>query len=595
MPPPPQAPPPTPPAPPAAPPFVPPPVAPPSPPAGYGYPGGAPQAGQPGPYAPQPAGPYGQQPGPYQPAPGPYGHPGADAPHQQGAYPGPYQSAYPGPPTTPAPLPPRGGGRFKGRAAVIVAASVAALLVIGGGTYVALSGDDDGGADAKGGGQGTSSQGTDPEPSGSAAASTGGGTGTGLGEGDEDLNAGRGPGDAKALFRIKNDVDLPRSGAEVFGPWVVGDTVVKAMYKQVVGYSVTDGRVKWTVPLENEACSATPQPSADGKVVVGYKNGPTDKAKCRNLQMIDVAAGKAGWQKAIPEVDGFLGLSDHTLTIAGTTLAAGGTGVSYGFSLADGRELFKSPASGCKPFSYAGGPKLLAAVSCPTKDYNKPRHQLQEVDPTTGRAKWTYSTPIGWEIDKVYSADPIVISLTRREPKGWTVLALRSDGKLRSQIAGGKDKFQVRCGGSFVVFGQNLEGCTGVVADARNLYLGTAPARAGGANEVVAFNLDTGKPIWRAPAGGETSVVPLRMDGDRLAVYREPSYDKGGAVAAIAPAGGAPQVVLQHPDGAAEAENSLYSPRLVYADGRLFLASGRVSARDDKAEAETTTMLAFGK
>ncbi|MEU5973951.1 PQQ-binding-like beta-propeller repeat protein [Streptomyces sp. NPDC047315] len=584
-----------------------------------------PQAHPPMPPAPppvQPAGPYGQQPGPYQPAPGPYGQPGADAQHHQGAYrggyqdgyqgpyqggyqgpyqgasPGPYQYAHSGPPTPPGPVPPPGGGRFKGRTAVVVAASVAALLVIGGGSYVALSGDD--GKDTKSGGQGKASQGTDPAPSGSASeggSSTGGGSGSGagLGEGAEDLNAGRQPGDAKALFRIKNDVDLPRNGAEVFGPWVVGDTVVKAMYKQVVGYSVTDGATKWTVPLEQEACSATPRPSADGKIVVGYKNGPTDKAKCRNLRMIDVPAGKAGWQKEIPEADGFLGLSDHTLTIAGNTLAAGGTGVSYGFSLADGRELFKSPASGCKPFSYAGGPKLLAAVSCPTKDYSKPRHQLQEVDPTTGRAKWTYSTPIGWEIDKVYSADPIVISLTRREPKGWTVLALRSDGKLRSQIAGGKDKFQVRCSGSLVVFGQNLEGCTGVVADARKLYLGTSPVRAGGPNEVVAFDLDSGKPAWRAPAGGDTSVVPLRMDGDRLAVYREPSYDKGGAVATIAPSGGAPQVVLQHPDGAADVENSLYSPRPVYADGRFFIASGRVSARDDKAETETATMLAFGK
>ncbi|MFI9583992.1 PQQ-binding-like beta-propeller repeat protein [Streptomyces sp. NPDC052236] len=571
---------------PQGPPQTPPPAAPPAAPPGYGYPQTAPA--QPGYGYPQQApgqpGPYAQQPGPYA-QPGPYGQ-------QQGPYGGyPTQPQYPGAPTPPGGG--SGGGFFKGKPGIIIAAAVAALLVIGGGTYFALSGGDDSTKDDD---KNVSKSSDAPQPTGSESVDQGDGSGGGR-DADDDLNAGRQDGEAKVLFLTKNDVDLPRNGAEVFGPWVAGDTVVKGMYKEVAGYSVTDGKKKWSIPLGTEICLASAQTTADGKMVIGIKDSLTERAKCTVLQMIDLKTGKAGWKKPIPKATGAFGsLSDFTLSISGNTLAAGGSGNSYGFSMTDGTQLFKGPSEGCKPFAFAGGPKLLAAASCPTSDYNKPKQQLSEVDPTTGKAKWTYNAPLGWEIDKVYSTSPLVISLTQREPKKWSIIALTDTGRQRSQIDGGKDKFQPRCGGGgLIIFGQNLEDCTGVAADATHFYMATDPAKAGGANEVVAFNLATGKPAWRSPVGGDSSMTPIGMEGGNLLVYVEPSYDKGGAVATIAPTGGAPKVLLQHPASTAQIENSFFSAQLAYADGRFFIANGRVSASNDAEEKETKTMMAFGK
>ncbi|MDQ0843284.1 PQQ-binding-like beta-propeller repeat protein [Streptomyces sp. V1I6] len=556
----------------------PPPVAPPGAPApGYGYPQQPP--GQPGYGYPQQPGPYAQQPGPYNQQPGAYNQPGP-----YGGY--PTQPQYPG-----APAPGGGGGFFKGKTGIVVAASAAALLLVGGGTwYVVSSGDD------KEDKPTVSKSSDDPKPTGSESVDQGDGSGTGR-EGNEDLNAGRKDGEAKVLFLTKNEVDLPRNGAEVFGPWVAGDTVVKAMYREVAGYSVTDGSKKWSVPLPAEVCSAPAQTSADGKIVIGVKDGLTEKAKCNDLQMIDLKTGKAGWKKPIPKASGaFASLSDFTLAISGNTLAVGGSGNSYGFSMADGKQLFGKPGSGCKPFAFAGGPKLLAGASCPTDDYDKPKQQLQEIDPASGKPRWTYNTPEGWEIDKVYSASPLVVSITQREPeKKWSIIALTDNGKLRSQISGGKnDKFQPRCGGAFVIFGQNLEGCTGVAADAKHFYMATE-TEYGKANELVAFSLDSGKEAWRAPAGAERKMTPLRIEGGNVLVYMQPSYDTGGGVATVAPTGGAPKMLLQHPASTAEIENSFYSPKMAYADGRFFIASGRVSAPNDKAEKETKTMMGFGQ
>jgi hypothetical protein len=584
---------------PQGPPQTPPPAAPPAAPEGYGYPQTPPgQPAQPGYGYPQQApgqpGPYAQQPGPYT-QPGPYAQqPGPYAQQPQGPYGGyPTQPQYPGVPTPPTGGS-GGGSFFKGKPGIIVAAAAAALLVIGGGTYLAVSGDGESKAADKSD-KNVSKSSDAPEPTGSESVDQGDGSGDGR-EANDDLNAGRQAGEAKVLFLSKNDVDLPRNGAEVFGPWIAGDTVVKGMYKEVAGFSVTDGKKKWSIPLGTEICSAATQTSADGKIVIGIKDNLTERAKCTVLQMIDLKTGKAGWKKPIPKATGAFGsLSDFTLSISGNTLAAGGSGNSYGFSMTDGKQLFKGPTSGCKPFAFAGGPKLLAAASCPSSDYTKPKQQLSEVDPTTGKAKWTYNAPVGWEIDKVYSASPLVISLTQNEPKKWSIIALTDTGKQRSQIDGGKDKFQPRCGGAFVVFGQNLEGCTGVTADANHFYMATEPAKAGGANEVVAFNLATGKAAWRSPAGGDTSMTPLRMEGGNVLVYVEPTYDKGGAVATIAPTGGAPKVLLQHPASTVQIENSFFSAQFAYEDGRFFIANGRVSASNDAEEKETKTMMAFGK
>ncbi|MFI1888140.1 outer membrane protein assembly factor BamB family protein [Streptomyces jumonjinensis] len=547
------------------------------------------QYGQPGPYEQQP-GPYGQQPGPYQQQPGTYHGYGPYDGYQGGGPQHPYPYAAPAvEEAAPAPTPP-GGGFFKGRRVLVVAVGVAALLTIGGGSYLVLGGDDAGAKDKKesAGGNG------DPEPADSPSAGrSGGGKSGGGAEKSGDLNAGRADGEAEIAFVTVNDVDLPRSGVDAFGPWVAGDTVVRAMYKQVVGYSAADGRKKWTLPLSTEVCSATLQPSAKGKIVIGVKDGLSEKAECLDLRMIDLKTGEVGWKKTLRTGEGFNSLTDFTLTISGNTLGAAGLGNSFGFSMTDGKQLFKGPVRGCKPFAFAGGPKLLAAAGCPTDDWNKPKQRLQEINAATGKAKWTYQTPEGWEIDKVFSVSPVVFSLKQSQEKKWGVVALNEDGTERSRIQGGKDKFQPRCGGTFVVLGENLEGCTGVAADQDTFYMATESAKPGGPNEVVAFDLDSGKAKWRSPSGGDSTIMPLRMEGGKVLAYRAPTWDKGGVLATIAPSGGAPRTLMKFQDATAQAESTFYSPRMVYEDGRFFIASGRVSARNDEEEMETRTMMAF--
>ncbi|MDX3851344.1 PQQ-binding-like beta-propeller repeat protein [Streptomyces sp. AK02-01A] len=570
------------PGPPAQPPRMPPepPQGPPPAPPGYGYPQG------PGPYQQQP-GPYGA-PGPYQQQPGPYGA----QPGPYGQLPNPYGGGhppqhFPGPPVPP----PGGGGKsfFRSRAGVVVAAAVA-LLVVGGGSWVLLGGEGDDGAKP------AVSKSDDAKPSGSSGVDQGDGSGGGRAAQD-DLNAGRRDGESKVLWLATNDVDLPRNGADVYGPWFAGDTVVKAMYRQVVGYSAADGTKKWTLPLPAEVCAAPVAPTADGKLVIGIKNGSTDKSVCNQLQMVDLTTGKGGWKKEVAEQGAFDMLTDITLAISGDTVTAARTGNSNAYRVSDGKELFGRQPGQCQPYAFAGGPRLIAAESCPTGDLDVSQNQVQELDAVTGKPKWTYKLTKNWVVDKVYSVEPLVVSIKNDEKKTWSVVALNADGTPRSQIQGGDDTFQPSCGGSFVVFGQNLEGCVGVAADAGSFYMSTAPDGSGltRTNELVAFDLDTGKPKWRAKAPAGRMMTPLRMEGGNVLVYLEATYDTGGAVATVAPAGGAPRTLQRHPASTAEIESSFYSPKYAYAGGRFYVTGGRVSAGNDAEEKATKTMMAFGE
>ncbi|MFH9741727.1 PQQ-binding-like beta-propeller repeat protein [Streptomyces roseolus] len=536
----------------------------------YGYPQ---QAAQPGPYGqPQQPGPYGQQANPY------------------GGHPGQAQPMYPG---APAPGGGSGGGPFKGRTGLVAIVAAAAVLVAGVTTWAVVGGGDDDKPTVAQTPTSSSSATDGPKPTESV--DQGDGSGDGDKGGEDDLNAARQEGEAKVNFLTTNDVDLPRNGSEVFGPWIVGDTVVKAMYKGVSGYSLADGAKKWSVDLPFKLCAAPAQPGANGIMVFGYEESAKDGAKCSMLQQIDLKTGKAGWKKAVPKPQGLFAFSDNTLAIGGNTVTAAGSSSAYGFSLTDGKQLFTGPTGDCKPYAYAGdATKLIAAGQCRTSDVNKEQHTISEVDPATGKAKWTYRLAATWEVDKVYSVNPLVVSAFQREQKKWSVVALKPDGKVRSEIQGGKDKYAPRCGGGLIIFGRNLQGCTGVAAGGDTFYMATDTSY-GTSNEVVAFDLNTGKPKWRSKAPDEQQMSPLRMEGGEVLAYVSPKYDKGGAVATIAPAGGAPKILLKHPVSVAQIESGFFSAGYAYGNGTFVIAAGRVSASNDAEEKETKTMMGFSK
>ncbi len=299
----------------------PPPQTPPSgaPQPGYGYP--QQPAQQPGPYAsgPYASGPYGQ---PQQP--GPYGQPGYGYPQPQ----------VPGAPGTP----PGGSGPgnfFKGKPALVIGAAVAALLVIGG-TVWAVTGDD--GKKEK---KPVAKQTDDPKPekSGDVPVNPGDGSGDG-GDDPENLNEGRQAGESKVLW-YKEAPDAPGSGADAPGMWITDKAAVKAAYKELSAFNVGDGAPAWeTITFPQKICAVTTEKTADDKVVIAYMSGGSDRAKCNQLQLVDLTTGKKGWKAEVADGDLFDSALSIEMSLTGNTLMVGRSQSGTAYDVRTGKEMY---------------------------------------------------------------------------------------------------------------------------------------------------------------------------------------------------------------------------------------------------------------
>ncbi|MGW1726271.1 outer membrane protein assembly factor BamB family protein [Streptomyces sp. NPDC002306] len=557
------------------------------------------QPRQPGPYDPQQQpGPYGpppQQPGPYaQPQqPGPYGSPQQPGPYGSPQQPGPYgpqpgygyppQPQFPGAPGTPPPT----GSRnpFRKRSAQVVGAVVVALLVVGGVVVALTSGDDDKEDKGGKGGKPVAGRSDDAKPT----APVDPGDGDGGGAEAEDLNAGRKPGEAKVLW-YKEAPDAPGSGADAPGMWITDRTAVKAAYKEIVAYDVGDGKPTWEpITFPQKICAATPVKTSDDKIVVAYMDGVSSRAKCNQLQQIDLATGAKGWTAEVADGALFDSAISIELTLAGDTLMAGRSQSGTAYDVHSGKKLFDKKRYGtdCFPSAFAGGAQLVSVASCDATGAGE-HDEVQGLDPRTGKTLWTQKLDKGWTVERAYSVDPLVLYLTNQAKNAWNISTIKSDGTFRSEVGFDED-FAPDCG--WAVLDRDLQGCQGVAADANTLYL---PTEATGANEIVAVDLSTGKEKWRVKSPADASMLPVRIEGGKLVAYVEPSYDAGGQVVSIPTTGSARTTtkLLQNPAGTARIEGGFTSRSVDWVDGRFYISSTRLTGKDDARE---KLMLAFGK
>ncbi|WP_312866405.1 outer membrane protein assembly factor BamB family protein [Streptomyces boluensis] len=498
----------------------------------------------------------------------------------------PPQPPYPGAPAPGMPPGPGGSGSpFKGKPAVIIGAALAAVLVIGGGVWFATSGDDE--EPKKPVATGAGVDGKKPTDAGEETAGSRDG-------GEDDLNSGRKDGEAQ-VWAAKNELDTPRNGAELMNIWTVGDNVIQAAYNEVTAFKSSDGSKAWSVKLPHEVCDTPPRPSEDGMVVVAYKNSDNDdKSKCNQLQMIDLNTGDKGWQKQTNSGSQFDFTVTLDLEIAGENLMVARSQTGSAYRLKDGKELYTLKKDGpCFPASFAAdGDALLGVDSCiSSPDKNE---QLKSVDPKTGKIKWRFRTPKGFEVQKVYSVKPLVVSLVNRDDKSWNIVTFKDNGKVRSQLDGGKDSFTQRCG--MAILEKELQSCQGMVATDDLFFMATEEKKSGDydrSNEIIAFDLDTGKPKWRGKTDEPRSLLPLKAENGKLIAYVEPSFDKAGQIVEFGMDGGKPKLLLQHPETTTSEENSISgSGQTAYADGRFYATSSRLMGRDGEEE---TRMLSFGK
>ncbi|MEU7485733.1 PQQ-binding-like beta-propeller repeat protein [Streptomyces sp. NPDC042319] len=569
----------------------PPPGQPPQGPAGaaYGYPQapqgpGRPPQGQP-PQGPPP-GPYGAQPG--------YGYP---APGQPGQ-PGPYGNAYA--PTAPypgGPVPPRSGGDPKRtRIMIVVAAVVAVALIVGGGVWFANSkGGDEPGPDAKG-----SSQGADGGAEGGDAPAA-------LKGGKVALNPETKPAGSTGKLLFNVPVPPPeKSVVQLNGAWATEKTYAKVGKAEIIGYDLDAKKPKYKLPMDGIICGSSPYATEEGKAAVVFEAGPrkgeTSREPCSQMALLDIDTGKFDWQKTMPGGRQASSIGMGVTFSEGAVVASwpGNGEVAYDIS---GKELWHRRDNGndasmqCLDRGIGGGKKLVAIVRC--GEYGSQTTQVQQIDPATGKPKWTYDAPKGVKSAEVVSTNgPVVVGISAGESGITDMVVIDDSGKQQAQISLQDDKYKPNCG----ITG-GVERCVTATADDKYLYLPSKSHDAVGGrsfsqqNEIVAFDLKTGSATWKVPSEVDQEIVPIRMAGDKLIAYQDGYSDKGGQVVSIDPADeGKKTVFLNLPKETADAARSLRPgmTRAVYEHGRLFLNQDIMSGTKYGLGDDKYLGLAFG-
>ncbi|MFC5856603.1 PQQ-binding-like beta-propeller repeat protein [Streptomyces chlorus] len=541
------------------------------PPAGYGYPG-QPQPGQPGAYGQQPYGqqPYGQQ---------PYGQ-------QPYGYPHPTVSMQPQPG---GPGQPGGGRKVNASLAIIVAAAVAIALIISAGVWYSSSSDDEkkntansgdsgGTKDAKGGG-------------------SGGGETTG---GDE-----KAPADpsAEVLFQVPAP-KVPKDATTIVtsGSWLTDKVYAKSGVAEVVGYDAAKGSELWTLDLPGPVCEASDHATEDGRTAIIYKPAMPTKTvpqSCTQVAAFDLATGEKLWSGTAKS--GTQEISFNNVTLSGNTVAAGSTSGGAAWDITSGKPLWAPKTSdACYDSGYGGGPKMVAVRKCGS--YDQRQLHIQTIDPKDGKVISEYKMSEGIDYAAVVSTDPLVVAADVGDSAGdgsgisdFFSIDNKS-GELRTRISAPGEEFGARCDGIM-----KIEHCSGVTVGNDRLYIATEEGESSGkygrSNEIVAFDLSTGKQTGqRADAGDGYVIVPLRMDGGSVIAYKRPPYDQGGQIVSIDGGSFKETKLLENPATESvrgvETRMSPEYSEILYSQGRLYMSD--VYASESSSGGKEYLAIAFG-
>lgn len=486
-----------------------------------------------------------------------------------------------------------GGKKFSTQMQIIVAASVAVVLIVAGGIWYA-SGD---GGDKK-------------EEASSSSGATEGKDGENKGGNAVD-GAGKEKAPADPKSKVAFQLPLPKvtDVTKVDGSWLTDKAYVKTGLNEIVAYDPAKGTKLWSIPLAGQVCAASRHMSKDFKTAIVFaQSKPTKATKyppCNQVGALDLSTGKLIWSKSVTAAtSGDAAVRFDEVTLSGTTVAAGGTEGGAAFDLNTGAERWKPKATtdGCYDKGYGGGEALAVVRKCGT--YDDPQLVIQALNPTTGAPLSSYKMPPGVDYASIVSTKPLVVAADVGDTAGdgsgisdfFSIDA--STGKLLTRIAADGEKYAARCASG------EVESCSQLAVGNNRIYVPTedheGTGEYGDTNEIVSFDLTTGKPTSdKADAGERYTMFPIRMDGGNIIAYRVPPYDKGGQVVSIDGATFKQTVLMENPsdESTRDAETSFtpdYS-EFRYSDGHLYLASTMVSKPSGSLDVSRRLVVSFSR
>ncbi|WP_411148587.1 PQQ-binding-like beta-propeller repeat protein [Streptomyces sp. A30] len=406
----------------------------------------------------------------------------------------------------------------------------------------------------------------------------------------------RRPATPEAVSAVARRAEGVKAGQNIAatGTWATAKTFAKTLGNSITGYRISTNRQAWKLAFPGSVCAATPHVTVDGRTAVAFSSEPTRtdpsggtvSGPCDRIAMFDIDTGKRLWHVELPEKR--LVPARVTMT-RGKVIAAWEDG-SAAYAMAGGKLLWShTPGPACGDSGYAGGEALVRVVKC--GDADNRRFRVEGTNPETGKPLWTYTVTPGVQDVRLVSSSPVVIAVAAGDLVITDLISLSDQGKFRATISVPVQTYVTKCGDGIDVTGP-IETCEAVVADERQLYVatqardtGTVSAHGQVADEIVAFDLATGKSLRKFDAKIGRPMYPVRMSGDLLIAARESSSPHTpSAAVSIDPSSGKETLLLLY--GTVGMLPFEYLD-VRYEHGRIFFAATSLAgpvSKDDEGE-----------
>ncbi|MFJ1703928.1 PQQ-binding-like beta-propeller repeat protein [Kitasatospora sp. NPDC088346] len=324
----------------------------------------------------------------------------------------------------------------------------------------------------------------------------------------------------------------PADGTDdtLVGSWLLADAVVRADGSGVQAYGLADGKPTWSVPAPAAGavpCGLSQGVNAKGLGAVLFRPAADPKTPCTMLSVVDTKTGKGTWTKTLSESK-----DPYTAHVAVTddkVIAIGEDRVAA-WAAEDGKDLWQYAGQGkfCTLSGGAGGATVVLHSSCAD---SAPVDQAVALNANDGKVTWWRGLNNQPKTVTVLSAEPAAVLTTGEKPADDRVFAWGPTGDPAAEIPVTAD------GGRLDVTRGTFDAAPAVYFHEHTMIATVGPAD-GGAPAVVAYDLTTGKSVWRTAVAEKSKSRAVGLDAGGLLLAVDERLDQPAHISRFALAGG---------------------------------------------------------
>ncbi|MCX5210146.1 PQQ-binding-like beta-propeller repeat protein [Kitasatospora sp. NBC_00240] len=352
----------------------------------------------------------------------------------------------------------------------------------------------------------------------------------------------------------------PGADDTLIGGWLLDEGVVRAESTGVHAYDLAAGKPTWSVepPAAGAVpCGLSPSVNAAGLGAALFRPQADPNSPCTLVVAVDTRTGKTVWTKTLSDAKekyaARIGVTEDKVIAVGDDKAVA-------WQSADGADIWQYTGQG-KFCTLAGGVGAKTVVLHSSCADSTPVDQAVSLNTADGKVGWWRGLNNQPRTVSVLSAEPAVVATTGAATTDDRIFAWGPAGDPATEIPVVANDTRID-----VVHG-SFSATPGMYFQDRTMAVTLTPV-AGGPVTVAAYDLSTGKQLWKAPTAEKGKVRAVGLDNGALLLAADERLGQPARLSRFALADGTETVGGNFPQGTGS---------LLIA-GRVLLGGGKVIA-----------------